>query len=265
MPYAPVVPGSSAIIHACIKFPVVVVILGLAIALPSLGLLSEPVNCTDTMITFTFDGGHQSTITKAYPILSKYGYTGTAFVPTDSINVFGHMSSGQLLVLQNAGWEIGSNTVTYRDLTTLDDAELDNEVSESKSFLERNGFNIWGIASPYGKYDQRVIDQISSQYVYHRTSDSGLNDIPLGDPSYAYEIKAVRVTSGTSVQEVKDWIIRAKQEGKWLVLIFYKIDEQGEDSWSSANLEEVVKFAKENDFVGLWRERLLLASSTFKR
>jgi hypothetical protein len=55
MGYTPITP-SSGTIHACIKHPIVgVVILLLVVAVPSY-FNAEPVsNCTQPMITFTFD------------------------------------------------------------------------------------------------------------------------------------------------------------------------------------------------------------------
>lgn len=256
MGYTPA-PASSACIHVCLKYPAVVIILGLAVAGIAIPGFNPPANnCTKAMITFTFDEGHMSALDQAYPILEKYGYTGTAFVVTDWIGTSGHMSMTDLWVLQREGWEIGSQGKTYTDLTTLDNTSLIEEISESKTYLESNYLHVWGFASPYGAYDKTVIDLISTQYLYHRTlGPDGLNDLPLKNESDAYELRVVNVTSKTTVQEVKDWMIKAKSEGKWLILVFHDIDGQDANSWSSDNLEEIAKFARDNEFEGIWTER----------
>jgi peptidoglycan/xylan/chitin deacetylase (PgdA/CDA1 family) len=263
MAYLPQGPGSGGA-HLSVGYPVAGLILCLALVggtVYGFNPTASEINSTKAAITFTFDDGYYSTLNQAYPILNKYGYTGTAFVVTDLIGKPGHMSVTDLWALENKGWEIGSQTVTNRDLTTLNDTELDNEISGSRAFLERNFIHVWGIASPYGNYNQRVINNISSQYLYHRTSwPDALNDIPLKNQSCVYEVRAVHVTSKTTVQEVKDWMLKAKKEGKWIVLIFHDIGGQDENSWSAANLNEVAKFAKDNNFQGMWTERSVLST-----
>ncbi|GMX58355.1 MAG: hypothetical protein MCSN_0090 [Candidatus Microsyncoccus archaeolyticus] len=259
MGYTPITP-SSGTIHACIKHPIVgVVILLLVVAVPSY-FNAEPVsNCTQPMITFTFDEAYHSAYSEAYPILTKYGYTGTVYVPTDFVGQPGHLTLTELWALQNNAWEIGSQGKTYSDLTTLDETELSEEILGSRASLESNFLHIWGFASPYGKYNEEVLNLTSTQYLYHRTINPGLNNIPLAEDQ-VYELKAVNVTSETTVEEVKDWMIQAKNEKKWLILVFHDIDGQDENSWPAENLEEIAKFARDNDFQGIWTERPVITT-----
>jgi len=258
MPYTPVAP-SGGIIHACIQYPVAVVILALVLVMPYY-FSTEPVNnCTQSMITFTFDEAYDSAYSEAYPILTKYGYTGTAYVPTDFVGQPGHLTLTELWALQSNAWEIGSQGKTYSDLTTLNETELNKETSGSKEFLESNFLHVWGFASPYGKYDGTVLNLTSIRYLYHRTINPGLNDIPLPEDQI-FELKAVNVTSETTVQEVKDWMIKAKEENKWLILVFHDINGTDANSWPAENLEEIARFARDNDFQGIWIERSVSAT-----
>jgi peptidoglycan/xylan/chitin deacetylase (PgdA/CDA1 family) len=144
-------------------------------------------------------------------------------------------------------------------LTTLDETELSEEILGSRASLESNFLHIWGFASPYGKYNEEVLNLTSTQYLYHRTINPGLNNIPLAEDQ-VYELKAVNVTSETTVEEVKDWMIQAKNEKKWLILVFHDIDGQDENSWPAENLEEIAKFARDNDFQGIWTERPVITT-----
>ena len=57
-----------------------------------------------------------------------------------------------------AGWEIDSHTLTHPDLTTLDDAALAHELSESRRELQRRlGVPADFFAYPAGRHDARVI------------------------------------------------------------------------------------------------------------
>jgi peptidoglycan/xylan/chitin deacetylase (PgdA/CDA1 family) len=212
---------------------------------------SDRYNCIscsgDSAITFTFDDGYESAFTEAYPILSKHGYTGVIYVITNSIGQPGYVSINQLKALQVSDWEIGSHTVTHRDLTSLTDEEIRNELLNSKQYLEKQGISVWGLASPNGDYNQKVVNIISDYYLYHRAAwPSGLNDFPITNKSKRYEIGGITVYNDTPKDEVKEWIIKAKKEHKWLVLVFHKIDEPGRYSYKSEDFEEIVKFARES-------------------
>ena len=245
------VPG--ALLHLLCRYPLLVVpiVLGLIFGLPHLYQLPE--ECLpSSMITFTFDDGCLSTYTRAFPILEKYSYPATAFIITSAVGEPGYMTIEQILDLVNNGWEIGSHTVSHADLTQLSDGQLSYELLESKQYLESFGLKVENFSSPYGNYDERVIKAVAQYYVSHRiTWPAGLNDLPLKDSEDRYHLKSVLVEAKTTVEEVKQWIIRAKEEGKWLILLFHHIDKSGDYNWSSENLEEVVRFAYEEDFKGV--------------
>lgn len=246
-------PVSSGLLHLVCRYPLLVVpiALGLIFGLPSLS--QAPDECLPSaMITFAFDDGCQSTYDKAFPILEKYSYPATAFIITSFVGESGYMTIEQILDLADNGWEIGSHTVSHADLTEISDDQLNYELLESKKYLEIFGLKVENFSSPYGKYDKRVIEAVTQYYASHRTAwPAGLNDLPLKDSEDRYYLKSVSVEAKTTVEEVKQWITRAKEEGKWLILLFHHIDKSGDYNWSSEDLEEVVRFASSEEFKGI--------------
>ena len=62
-----------------------------------------------------------------------------------------------LTVAAGAGLTLGAHTVTHRALTTLDDAELERELVESRAIIARHcGVAPTLFAYPYGLWDERV-------------------------------------------------------------------------------------------------------------
>ena len=126
-------------------------------------------------VVVTFDDAYASTL-RALPILSAVGYPATVFVVTR------FAESGELLrwpgveqwhggayepelrplrwhdleELLEAGWEIGSHTVTHPRLPDLDDDELARELVESRRTIEKRLGACETIAYPYGLADERV-------------------------------------------------------------------------------------------------------------
>lgn len=129
-------------------------------------------------VAVTFDDGYRSVIDVARPILDRHGFPATVFVPTrfmdpdkpmawDGIDEWlggPHedellpMSWQQLRSLADAGWEIGSHTLTHPRLPVLGDAELRDELVESRQECARMmGGECTSIAFPYGDSDSRVL------------------------------------------------------------------------------------------------------------
>jgi peptidoglycan/xylan/chitin deacetylase (PgdA/CDA1 family) len=130
-------------------------------------------------VAVTFDDGYRSVAELAAPILRRYGFPATVFVPTQYMGTDRPMSwpgidewiggphEQELLPMSweglrslvADGWEIGAHTVTHPRLTTLEDAELREELVESRQECGRQiDTTCRSIAFPYGDCDDRVIE-----------------------------------------------------------------------------------------------------------
>ena len=134
---------------------------------------------TRPTVCITFDDAYASVLGEALPLLEELGLRGTVFAPSSFIGAIGPMtwpgidgwlntphhdeltpmSWGDLGLLQQHGWEIGSHTCTHPRLTQLGDEELDRELGASKQEIEsRLGVECSSLAYPYGDCDHRVIE-----------------------------------------------------------------------------------------------------------
>jgi peptidoglycan/xylan/chitin deacetylase (PgdA/CDA1 family) len=65
--------------------------------------------------------------------------------------------------LIDAGWEIGSHTVSHPDLTKVSDTQLRAELEDSKAQIaERFGVDATVFCYPAGRYDQRVEEAVQA-------------------------------------------------------------------------------------------------------
>jgi peptidoglycan/xylan/chitin deacetylase (PgdA/CDA1 family) len=70
------------------------------------------------------------------------------------------MSWEQLVMLRDAGMEIGAHTIDHYDLTTLDPAEAERQIVQSKIDLEHGlGISIVSFCYPTGLYNWSVAEQ----------------------------------------------------------------------------------------------------------
>lgn len=111
----------------------------------------------DKPVLITFDDGYEDNYTNALPILQKYGMKATVFMIADSIGQPRFMDEEQLRAMEAAGNTIESHTYSHKDLRTLSDADVQKELTLSKTILEQVlQHPIKYIAFPQGFSDQRI-------------------------------------------------------------------------------------------------------------
>jgi peptidoglycan/xylan/chitin deacetylase (PgdA/CDA1 family) len=88
-------------------------------------------------IVITFDDGHESNYTLALPILQEFEFKAEFFITTGWIGTKHFLKSNQIFELHKAGMSIGSHSVTHRYLNDLTNKEIEVELNESKTTLEK--------------------------------------------------------------------------------------------------------------------------------
>ena len=200
------------------------VLLALAVAAgPSVAApASAAVSFNQGMVSITIDDGWSSQWTYARGMLNQRALKSTYYIVTDAVEQswVGFLTLPQLRTLVTDGNEIGSHTLTHPDLTTVSDAELQRQLSQSKSWLLNNAgvTSVPDFASPFGAYDTRVVNALKPLYASHRTV-LNLQNWQDSDP---YELGAFDCHNGISVPQIKGWIDQAVAERSWLILLFHE-------------------------------------------
>ncbi|OFX18782.1 MAG: hypothetical protein A2V77_16195 [Anaeromyxobacter sp. RBG_16_69_14] len=176
------------------------------------------------MVTLTFDDGYSSQSTLAAPALKAHGFHATFYLISSALSNWGppYLTVDQAKGLVADGHEIGSHTVSHPDLTTLSDAKLMRELADSQSALVAalGVEDVQSFASPYGAYDQRVLDAIKTFYVSHRTVGFDELDYRDGD---RYLLTAGSGNLGTTVEEIEQAVDYAIAQRGWLVMYFHNL------------------------------------------
>ena len=135
--------------------------------------VSELINASrsDKVVAISFDDAYQSAYTHAYPILKEINTPATIYVITDYVGkdnrwdlnvgniLFQHISWEELQELADNGWEIGSHTLSHRDLRKLEINDIKREFVESKELLESKlDIVVKSISFPFGKFGRRELE-----------------------------------------------------------------------------------------------------------
>ena len=135
-------------------------------------------------LAISFDDGFVDNYTNAFPVLQRYNIPATFFVSTGFIDSSGDaqaeasfcleqlgiearasaMSWDHLKEMSEAGYTVGSHTVTHAKLAGLGDTELQEELVLSRRRIERTtGTACRYFAHPFGRaadLDRRSLDAI---------------------------------------------------------------------------------------------------------
>lgn len=114
----------------------------------------------------TFDDGWADAVDTVVPLLRRHGVVATFYVCTDWMGrshplvtgeAAGLLDAGAVRSLVDADMEVGSHSRGHRDLRALDDDELADDLSDSKSAIEAlTGRPCRTFAYPFGAWDDRV-------------------------------------------------------------------------------------------------------------
>jgi peptidoglycan/xylan/chitin deacetylase (PgdA/CDA1 family) len=129
-------------------------------------------------VVLTFDDGYLGQFETVYPLLKKYNFPATFFVPTGTVGIKtsrDHMTWAQLQQMDKEGLvKIEGHTISHpEDLRKLDDEHVRKELGTSKKTLEEKlGRKVRFLAYPVGNADSRVA-QIAHELGYEMAFTMG--------------------------------------------------------------------------------------------
>jgi|GEM_PF-1619625 len=186
----------------------------------------NPNQFSEGMVTLSFDDAWASQYTNALPVLQASGLPATFYFISEVIqnnaNFPGYMTPSMATTIANDGYEIADHTVTHPDLTTLSTTQINNEIINSRTYLQNlTGKTITDIAYPYGAVNTTVKNLVKQAgYAVGRGVDDGQLNIPSSDK---YNLYSQCVESTESLATIKSWIDKAKTNKQWYILCFHDI------------------------------------------
>ncbi len=167
-------------------------------------------------VVITFDDGYLDTYANAFPIMEEYGFTGTVYIITSTLEeglTYGYMQKPELQALVKAGWEIGSHSVTH---TNLKETKLGpgNEMRKSKAVLEKLlDVPVRTFSYPYA---------VSNDSLRQRAEESGyeaavgVDILVTNTPRRLYYLSRLEVGRSLSLVQFQRLLVPGEDELAWL-------------------------------------------------
>lgn len=173
-------------------------------------------------VSFVIDDGEANTLI-AFSKLAQWGWVGTAGIVSDYVDSGPYyLTTQNLLDLQKGGWTFLAHSKTHRDMTRMSVLEANEEFKKSRDLLLSKGLvgSSVGFVWPLGAYTIPLIIQGESQgFRSFRTVKRGYN--LLGGSRLNILIQEVNIS--TTIEQVRSWVLQAKDKRQWLVLTFHSI------------------------------------------
>jgi peptidoglycan/xylan/chitin deacetylase (PgdA/CDA1 family) len=110
-------------------------------------------------LALTFDDGHATDYTVAFPLLCEFGLRADFFINTASVGAPGYLTWEQILEMHGAGMSFQSHSHQHVDLSHLPLATLHGQLGHSKQLIEdRLGAPVEFLSVPYGLVNKQVFE-----------------------------------------------------------------------------------------------------------
>ena len=148
----------------------------------------------------TFDDGYPDVYTYAFPVLTAYGFPATTYLVAAKIDSPKNLTSDMIRDLHDAGWEIGSHSMTHSDL--LNHNDLDAEICGSRNLIAAIAgiplSDVVTFAYPYGNADETVTTKV---WKCGYLSGAGLGQISVSSSLNPYYFSRHPVTSDMTLED----------------------------------------------------------------
>jgi peptidoglycan/xylan/chitin deacetylase (PgdA/CDA1 family) len=148
-------------------------------------------------VVISFDDGYLEVYQNAFPIMKRYGFTGTVYIVANRLKADGFLQVDQLKELIEHGWDVGSHSMTHTELT-LNHALVRREILQSRLDLENAlGIKVSSFAYPFGSLDLYVSNKV---YDYGYRAGVGVGHLVTHSAGTIYSLSRREVKGDTDLE-----------------------------------------------------------------
>jgi peptidoglycan/xylan/chitin deacetylase (PgdA/CDA1 family) len=152
-------------------------------------------------VVITFDDGYQNIYNNAYPVMGRFGFTGTVYIVANRLKSEGFLNAEQLQELLDQGWEVGSHGMTHTELTQ-NHGLVRNEILQSRLDLnEALGIKVFSFAYPFGSLDWYISNKVLDYGYFAAVGVGNLSQHSFGT---VYNLSRREIEGGATLEEFEE-------------------------------------------------------------
>ena len=144
-------------------------------------------NWPGRLVALTFDDGYRDFLEAAWPVLKRYGFSASVYLPTDFVGGAAEWDAGfgppaplmswdEIRALSHEGVDFGAHSCSHRNLTELAEAEWVRELHQCRDLIQSaTGNAVTSFCYPYGDENEGLRRAVAAAG-YRRALAAGLND-----------------------------------------------------------------------------------------
>lgn len=229
--------------HLALKFP-------LAAGAAALGTAAylQFAESPKPMVAITFDDGRQSVHDVALPLMQSRNMVGTTFITTGFLNIPSYIHENDLTNFVQADWEIGAHSVSHSSMNEISDDDLFWELhTPIRELAMLSGQEILSFASPYGEFNDNVIDQVSLYYMNHVNAWSDYNGVTTVDNFDRFNVNRQDITANITVDYVCDKVVNLENDTLYSIIFHDIVDDEGLYNTSVEKFEAILDCVQDAD------------------
>ena len=194
------------------------------------------------VVSIAFDDGKQATVVGSN-IMKKYGFMGTAFIDPKMLGQDSFMTQKDVDQLSSIGWDIAGHAYLY-ELYQKTPTEIEQIMSSTAHYLKSRSYKGSNLYSyPNGRITEDILLSTQSNFEFG-FNINGWNNTQSYAPSF--NINRRSVDKYTTVEQIKQWVRQAKENGEWLIITFHTldVDNDADENYSPEQFEEVCMYLK---------------------
>jgi peptidoglycan/xylan/chitin deacetylase (PgdA/CDA1 family) len=152
-------------------------------------------------VVISFDDGYLDVYQNAFPIMERYGFTGTVYIVANRLESYGFLQEEQIKELIEHGWDVGSHSLTHTELTQ-NHALVRKEILQSRLDLENAlGIKIFSFAYPFGSLDWYVSYKV---YDYGYRAGVGVGNLVTHSSGTIYNLSRREIQGDADLEAFAD-------------------------------------------------------------
>lgn len=205
-------------------------------------------------IMLSFDDGHESVYSKAYPLVKAKNMVATVYQQANVIGGGSYLTSANLITLNKNGWDIANHTNTHPHLVGMSKVNQEAEFNDCKLTLDGLGLSRASshVAYPYGTYDDNTLVAMSSTSMKTGRLASLGGGISKAQPIYdgltcwSYKILCLQVGNNDSLATIKGYLDTIRLKSRVVVnLLFHIIVDSNPDNssrWLTQDFSDLLDY-----------------------